>query len=104
MNAPSFLVQGHIARLFPSGEREEVTHILQNDCGADLVPPKSAPPEFFDRVECAALKLSEGRINKLEGRIDKLYDAIALTQTNWRDLLVSAGFAECTQAYKDWAT
>ena len=37
-----------------------------------------------------------------EGRVDKLYDAIALAQTDWRDLLVSAGFAEDIQAHKDW--
>ena len=49
----------------------------------------------FERVQCAALKLSAGRM-------DGLYDAIALAQTDWRDLLVAAGFAEDTRAHKSW--
>ena len=65
------------------------------DCGTVLPGTDNASPESFERVQCAALKLSEGWI-------DKLFDAIALAQTDWRDLLVSAGFAEDTQAHKDW--
>ena len=68
---------------------------MQEDCGAALPGTDNAPAEFFERVRCAALRLSEGRV-------DKLYDAIALAQTDWRDLLVAAGFAEHTQAHKDW--
>ena len=34
--------------------------------------------------------------------MDKLYDAIALAQTDWRDLLVAAGFGDDVQAHKDW--
>jgi hypothetical protein len=95
MTDPSLSVQNHIARLFPPEEQEEVTHLLKEDCGTSLPGTDNASSEFFVRVQCAALKLSEGRI-------DKLYDAIALAQTDWRDLLVSAGFAEDTQAHKDW--
>ena len=89
------LVQNHIMRLFPLEEQEEVAHLLQEDCSTVLRCADNASPESFERVQCAALKLSEGRI-------DKLYDAISLAQTDWRDLLVSAGFAEDTQAHKDW--
>ena len=89
------LVQNHILRLFPLEEQDEVTHLLQEDCGAALSHTDNASPECFERVQCAALKLSEGRV-------DKLYDAIALAQTDWRDLLVSAGFAEDPLAHKDW--
>ncbi len=95
MADPFSLVKIHIARLFPPEKQEEVTHLLKEDCGTALPGTDNASPEFFVRVQCAALKLSEGRI-------DKLYDAIALAQTDWRDLLVSAGFAEDTQAHEDW--
>ncbi len=95
MTDPTSLVQNHIMRLFSPDEQEEVKHLLQEDCGAALACSDDASPEFFERVQCAALKLSEGRI-------DKLYGAIALAQTDWRDLLVSAGFAERAQAHKDW--
>ncbi len=95
MTDPSSLVQNHIARLFSPEEQEEVTQLLKEDCGTALPGTDNASPEFFVRVQCAALKLSEGRI-------DNLYDAVALAQTDWRDLLVSAGFAEDTQAHKNW--
>ena len=89
------LVREHVARLFPMEQQEQVTRLLREDCGAALPCTDNASEEFFERVQCAALKLSEGRV-------DKLYDAITLAQTDWRDLLVSAGFAEDTQAHKDW--
>jgi hypothetical protein len=95
MADPTSLVQNHVMRLFPPEEQEEVMLLLQEDCGAALAYSENASPEFFERVQCAALRLSDGRM-------DKLYDAIALAQTDWRDLLVCAGFAEHTQAHKDW--
>jgi hypothetical protein len=72
-----------------------VTRLLEEDCGAALPGTDNASAEFFERVQCAALKLSEGRV-------DRLYDAIALAQTDWRDLLVAAGFAEDIRAHKEW--
>jgi hypothetical protein len=89
------LVQSHVVRLFPLEERQQVMRLLLQDCGGALPFMSNASPAAIERVQCAALKLSEGRI-------DKLYDAIALAQTDWRDLLVSAGFAEDTQAHKAW--
>ncbi len=95
MAAPSLLVQFHVARLFPTEEREEVTRLLQEDCGAVLPFADNVSADSFERVQCAALKLSAGRM-------DRLYDAIALAQTDWRDLLVAAGFAEDPRAHKGW--
>ena len=95
MTDPTPLVRNHIVRLFPLAEQEEVTRLLREDCGTALPGTDNASPESFERVQCAALKLSEGRV-------DRLYDAIALAQTDWRDLPVAAGFAKDTQAHKDW--
>ncbi len=95
MTAPAPSVQSHIARLFPPEEQEEVTRLLQEDCGTALPGTDNASAESLERIQCAALRLSEGRM-------DKLYDAIALGQTDWRDLLVAAGFAEDPRAHKDW--
>jgi len=91
------LVRTHVARLFEPEDREEVCRLLREDCGESLPGAASASPAFVERVHCAALKVSEGRL-------DKLYDAIALAQTDWRDLLVAAGFAEDTQAHLHWRT
>ena len=71
MTAPTSLVLNHIVRLFPLDEQAEVTRLLQEDCGAALPGTDTAFAESFERVQCAALKLREGRI-------DRLYDAIAL--------------------------
>ena len=86
-------VLGHITRLFPGEVQEEVALLLEYDCGQTLAGAGAVSPETFERVQCAALKWSDGKL-------DKLYDAVALAQTDWRDLLVIAGFAEgcrCTQ-------
>jgi hypothetical protein len=95
MTAPTPLVRYHVARLFPAEEQDEVTRLLQEDCGAALPFADNVSADSFERVQCAALKLSAGRM-------DRLYDAIALAQTDWRDLLVAAGFAEDPRAHKDW--
>ncbi len=95
MNAPSPVVRGHVTRLFRPTERDAVLQLLQRDCGAALPGAEHAPPEFFERIHCAVLKLSAGRM-------DKLRDAIALAQTDWRDLLVAAGFSADVQAHSTW--
>lgn len=95
MNDLSPLVKYHVERLFPPSLHEEVSKLLREDCGEALRSPTRAGPQYFERVQCAALKLSEGRL-------DKLYDAIALAQTDWRDLLVNADFALTVDSYKDW--
>jgi hypothetical protein len=43
----------------------------------------------------SALKLSGGRM-------DKLREAVKLANTDWRDLLVAAGFADSVDAHKHW--
>ena len=91
----SSLVLHHISRLFSGADQEEVERLLREDCGVALPGATNASPEFYERVQCAVLKLSDGNM-------DKLYDAIALAQTDWRDALVAAGFAEQTQAHRDW--
>jgi hypothetical protein len=95
MTAPTSLVRNHVVRLFPAQEQEEVTRLLQEDCGTALPGTDNASAEFFERVQCAALKLSAGRM-------DRLYDAIALAHTDWRDLLVAAGFADDIHAHEGW--
>ncbi|NNE82591.1 MAG: hypothetical protein HKN28_01335 [Alphaproteobacteria bacterium] len=95
MSELSPIVESHIARLFRPKEQSEVAHLLANDCGTTLAGAENASLESLARIQCAALKLSGGSM-------DKLYDAIALAQTDWRDLLVAADFAQDTQANGDW--
>jgi hypothetical protein len=95
MNEISPLVRRHILRLFEPAQQREVARLLRDDCAAALSDSKTASPKSVERIQCAALKASGGKL-------DKLYDAIALAQTDWRDLLVAAGFANDPRAHLDW--
>ncbi|HSQ19554.1 MAG TPA: hypothetical protein VLR92_04185 [Blastocatellia bacterium] len=49
----------------------------------------------LERFQFAALKISGGNLTRL-------YEAVQLTQQDWRDLLVGAGFADDIQAHLKW--
>ncbi len=87
------LVRARLDALFGADNRAEALLLLTEDCGPNL--PVTASDNDLVRVNAAALKCSGGT---LEG----LVDAIALAQTDWRDLLVAAGFANYTSAHLDW--
>ena len=36
--------------------------------------------------------------------MEKLHRAVKLAKTDWRDLLVAAGFADSVHAHKHWGT
>ncbi len=81
--------------LFATGDRAEATRLLGEDCAANLPFSGDATPESLERVRFAALKLSGGDLTEL-------VDAVALAQTDWRDLLVVAGFANDPVAHEAW--
>lgn len=75
--------------------REEAERLLTYECGSNLPLSKGSTPAGLERVRFAALKVSDGQI-------DKLRRAVELAKTDWRDLLVSAGFAHDPEAHKTW--
>lgn len=81
--------------LFSRQDWDEVASLLQSKCGQNLPFLGNATPHQLERVRFAALKLSGGSI-------EQLYEAIALAQTDWRDLLMAAGFGESIHAHKKW--
>ena len=81
--------------LFPPATREAARRLLTQECGADLPLSGDTTPASLERIRFAALKVSDGRIEKLK-------QAIELARTDWRDLLVDAGFAHDPQAHKSW--
>jgi hypothetical protein len=84
-----------IAALFPPTFRAEVSELLIIQCGNNL-PFCDNDDEFqLERIRFSALKLSAGNI-------DKLRDAIKLAKTDWRDLLVAAGFADDITSHRRW--
>lgn len=79
---------------FSGVDLAQAIEILENDCAPDRVPAMT--DRGCERIRLAALRLSQGNLSKL-------VDAVALAQTDWRDLLMTAGFGERLNAHKDWA-
>jgi hypothetical protein len=86
--------EARVEALFPPESRAEVADLLIHQCGNNL-PLLEKLDEFeLERFQFAALKLSGGSV-------DKLRKAIQLAKSDWRDLLVSAGFGD-VNAHKTW--
>jgi hypothetical protein len=71
--------------LFRGKAREAAINMLVDECGANLPFCQDTTPHRAERLRYAALKLSEGRL-------DKLREAVELAKLDWRDLLMAAGF------------
>jgi hypothetical protein len=84
-----------LALLFAPAHQELVRKILLEECGNNLPFLKNLDAAALDRFRFAALKLSRGNL-------DGLRDAVRLAKTDWRDLLVAAGFAESIDAHTSW--
>ncbi|SDN88580.1 hypothetical protein [Afipia sp. GAS231] len=84
-----------IALLFPADERSLVRAVLSEECGNNLPFLEHLDDVKLERFQFAALKLSEGKLDKLDR-------AVALAKRDWRDLLMAAGFAEDTNAHMSW--
>ena len=86
----------HIDSLFQPGSREPAIELLMHQCGNNLAFCEKSDEFQMERVRFAVLKLSEGDLEKLR-------KAIKLAQTDWRDLLMAAGFGHDVNAHKIWS-
>jgi hypothetical protein len=84
-----------ITLLFPPEKRALVRTLLSGPCGNDLPFMEQAGEAALERLHFAALKLSEGNL-------DKLYRAVELANRDGRDLLMAAGFGEDIKAHTSW--
>src|SRR5262245_9967190 len=85
-----------VAVVFAPELRSEASSLLVEQCDTNLPGLQSLDAVGLERYRFAALKLSHGQI-------DKLKQAVALAQTDWRDLLVAAGFAHDIKAHESWS-
>ncbi|MDB4971392.1 MAG: hypothetical protein JWN44_7081 [Myxococcales bacterium] len=83
-----------VARLFPPSDRAAAILLLASECNEDL-PFLDNDPGTIERVRAACLKLSEGSL-------EKLGDAVSLSNTDWRDVLTAANFADDPTAHLRW--
>ena len=81
--------------LFSASEQELVRSLLVSECGNNLPGLQDADSEMMDRFRFAVLKLSEGDLSELD-------KALRLANTDWRDLLMAAGFGESLTAHESW--
>ena len=81
--------------VFAPADLNEAEILLVEECGRNLPFSENATPESLERIRFAAMKIANGSI-------DRLCDAIQLAQIDWRDLLVSAGFANDVNAHWNW--
>jgi len=96
MNVPlSAEARRRVDLLFAGAAHDAAARLLETQCGDKLPFMQHASAADLDRVRFAALKLSQGRL-------DKLREAIALAQVDWRDLLMAAGFGHDVDAHRRW--
>ena len=81
--------------LFARQHRAEATRLLIEECGSNLPYCEKANEYGLERIRFGTLKLSQGDLLRLR-------EAVELAKTDWRDLLVAAGFGNDTQAHKHW--
>ena len=85
-----------IRKMFPAGTQDTVAELMAAECGNNLPGLSKLNGLELERFRFAALKLSGGDVDKLLG-------AISLAQSDWRDLLAGAGFAESLTEHSKWA-
>src|SRR5687768_7883605 len=92
---PSVESEKRVLLLFPPNEQDLVSALLLDDCGNNLPGLGNVDAVAMDGFGCAALKLPEGNLTKLD-------EALQLAKTDWRDLLMAAGFGESLTGHQAW--
>jgi hypothetical protein len=87
--------QRRLEILFKEEDRAEVTRLLVEECGNNLLLLEKSSPKDLERFHFAALRLSGGNLAELR-------KAVELAKLDWRDLLMSAGFAHDAHAHERW--
>jgi hypothetical protein len=90
-------VQRRIRILFPKKHWADVIVFLIEQCGDRLPFAGTIKAEGVERIQCAVLKCSGGDF-------ERLADAVAMANSDWRDVLIEAGFAWDVSAHEQWLT
>ena len=86
--------QVRLNALFAASDLATASALLLEQCSENLHFGGSTPEEL-ERVRFAVLKLSQGDLGRMR-------DALGLAETDWRDVLVAAGFADDISAHRRW--
>jgi len=85
-----------IDNIFDDELSECAQNLLSQECTKAILSCDSWDESQLERIWFAAIKISGGDL-------DKLMDAIVLSQVDWRDLLISAGFADNLDSHNKWS-
>lgn len=81
--------------LFQGEDLKLATDLLVSDCADNLPFRQGDTPSDLERIRYSVMKLSNGDLSKL-------YEAIQLSQKDWRDTLVLAGFGDDPRSHLEW--
>src|SRR4051812_47442816 len=81
--------------VFASADRDAAENMLVEQCGSNLPLLEKLSPVELERIRFAAIKVSGGNLAGLRNAID-------LANTDWRDLLMSAGFGHDLAEHERW--
>jgi hypothetical protein len=81
--------------MFPPAQQGAALALLEAELGRRFLHNDGMGAANIERIRCAALKLSEGSL-------DKLRTAVGVANTDWRDTLVAAGFGHSVTAHLTW--
>jgi hypothetical protein len=96
MIALSAATRLRVTALFRAEDAETAERLLADECGDNLpLVGEAATPVSLERIRFAAIRMSDGDLEHLRR-------AIELAQTDWRDLLVAANFADDPGAHQRW--
>ena len=84
-----------VRHIFPPNHHSAVIATLEARCGSGLPLWSASTPHGLERIRFAVLKLSSGSLPEFER-------AIAIANTDWRDVLVAAGFGNSLSAHINW--
>lgn len=84
-----------IAVLFRDKEQDLVKFELESKCSTNVPGCSSWSNSELERIWFAVLKLSNGDLSKLRS-------SIRLANTDFRDLLLTAGFGHNLEAHNKW--
>lgn len=84
-----------IASLFGDKEQRLVKLELESKCSTNVPGCSDWSNSQLERIWFAVLKLSDGELSKLRSSIE-------LANTDFRDLLMAAGFGHDLEAHNKW--
>jgi hypothetical protein len=87
--------QRRVNLLFRPEEQNIVATLLITECGNNLPFLEKSNEYELERIRFATLKLSDGNL-------DMLREAIEMAKSDWRDLLMAAGFAYDVTEHSRW--